>query len=272
MKITSLGNGGAFATMDEGNSSFLIEHNNKKLLFDCGTTTPYILRDEFKIPFTDIDAVYISHIHGDHMGGLEMLAHSRYYIPKTDENGKRIRPKLFGHPDVMDELDTALMHGLEAFYDGRGITVDDYFDRDAMPNYKSFVWQGIRFQYQFSRHMPLFKQQAGSMYDDQFKSNYGLWFVSDNGNRVLFTSDCMEPHDLCEQSDIVIHDAKNHGKVVGGNHCHFSELTKHWRNKKLKTDLFLTHYGKPWSLETGLEGIDPDVDIKFFAKTLNLIV
>ena len=62
MKIKFLGTGGAFAPISVGNSNMLLtSESGKELLFDFGTTAPYILRDEWGVDFREIDGIYISH-------------------------------------------------------------------------------------------------------------------------------------------------------------------------------------------------------------------
>lgn len=72
MKITMVGTGSAFAKRFDNNNA-LIEVDEFRLLVDCGITLPRALH-EMDIQFVDLDAVLISHIHGDHVGGLEELA------------------------------------------------------------------------------------------------------------------------------------------------------------------------------------------------------
>ncbi|MBH5316824.1 MBL fold metallo-hydrolase [Paenibacillus sp. GSMTC-2017] len=72
MKITMVGTGSAFAKRFDNNNA-LIEVDGYRLLVDCGITLPKALH-EMDISFHDLNAVLISHIHGDHVGGLEELA------------------------------------------------------------------------------------------------------------------------------------------------------------------------------------------------------
>ena len=85
IKITFLGSGSAF-TIGESNfhSNLLIEDlkTSKKLLIDCGSDTRFSMQ-EVGLTFNDIDAVYISHIHADHTGGLEWLGFTRYFSKFT---------------------------------------------------------------------------------------------------------------------------------------------------------------------------------------------
>lgn len=72
MQIQMLGTGGAFAKKYANNNA-LVEVDGFKLLIDCGITLPRSLH-EAGYSFDDLDAVLISHMHADHVGGLEEYA------------------------------------------------------------------------------------------------------------------------------------------------------------------------------------------------------
>lgn len=103
MKITVLGSGGAFATMQQGNSAFLVEHQDRRILIDCGTTVPYVLRDEMGIPLQSVTDVIITHAHGDHLGGLEMLLLSHRWMANT-------KPDVWATAEVCADIRLALAH------------------------------------------------------------------------------------------------------------------------------------------------------------------
>jgi len=77
MKLTFLGTGDFFTNplkSNNFNSSILIEINDKKLLIDVGFyLLPMLTANNLKIE--DISDVYITHCHGDHITGLEVLAY-----------------------------------------------------------------------------------------------------------------------------------------------------------------------------------------------------
>ena len=71
MQITWNGTGSAWSTY-YGNSSAVIENAGSRLIIDCGYTVPGRLR-QMGISASEIDAIFISHLHGDHIYGLEEL-------------------------------------------------------------------------------------------------------------------------------------------------------------------------------------------------------
>lgn len=68
-KIHILGCGSALPTMRHYASSQVVEIRGKLFMIDCGEGTQMQLRKS-KIRFTKIQAVFISHLHGDHCFGL----------------------------------------------------------------------------------------------------------------------------------------------------------------------------------------------------------
>lgn len=82
LTIRVLGDGDAFDT-SKTNSSFLIDVNGERILFDCGYNVFAKLRatewrDEPDI-IKKIDTVWISHAHDDHIGSLQSLVFYRYF-------------------------------------------------------------------------------------------------------------------------------------------------------------------------------------------------
>lgn len=67
--------------------SCIVEHNNRKILFDTGTNGALLLQNmkSMKIDPTSIDTVFISHSHFDHSGGLSAFLnvnpHVAVYAP-----------------------------------------------------------------------------------------------------------------------------------------------------------------------------------------------
>ena len=90
IKVKVIGGAGAFS---DDNSSFLVTLKSKdkeiKFLFDCGENAFRYIRDTGE----NIDFVFISHIHQDHIGGLEKLIFFNYFV-----KGKQT--KIFAREDT----------------------------------------------------------------------------------------------------------------------------------------------------------------------------
>ena len=69
MQIYILGSGTCIPNKRRGSSGYYLEINDKKILLDCGNGTTWKL-EQIGVSFTDIDYVFISHLHPDHTSDL----------------------------------------------------------------------------------------------------------------------------------------------------------------------------------------------------------
>ena len=82
--FTVLGCGAAAPTKEHNPSSFLINHNKKLFLIDCGEGTQMqCLR--FGIKYQKINHIFISHLHGDHFFGLVGLISTMHLLGRTKD-------------------------------------------------------------------------------------------------------------------------------------------------------------------------------------------
>jgi hypothetical protein len=112
MKITFAGVGSAFTDQRYYQSNMVITSSSsgKRLLIDCGGDARFSL-GELGATNANIgewaDGVYISHLHADHIGGLEWLGFCTYFNPKAP------KPKLFIVDTLIDELWDSLKGGMQ---------------------------------------------------------------------------------------------------------------------------------------------------------------
>lgn len=140
MRLTFIGSGSAF-TVGDGNyqSNMLLTDDRKNLLIDCGSDARHALF-ELGYSYKDIDAVYISHLHADHIGGLEWLAFTSHFDPECK------KPTLFISESIVDDLwNHVLSGGL-----GQKANLSTYFD--VQPLQDSFRWQTISFSLIPAKH------------------------------------------------------------------------------------------------------------------------
>lgn len=116
MKIYPLGVGGGFTSRFYHNN-YLFEEDNKKLLVDAGTTLRYSLRTA-QVAVEDIDYLLITHLHFDHVGGLEELLMRRFWTsPKKCRKIEII---------IHTEQVIPLKRLLEPSLCNQGLTLNDY--------------------------------------------------------------------------------------------------------------------------------------------------
>jgi ribonuclease BN (tRNA processing enzyme) len=72
VKVTILGAGDAFASRGYCQACYIIEVDGKKILMEAGPALLALLKKAGFSP-ADLDLVLISHLHGDHFGGLPFL-------------------------------------------------------------------------------------------------------------------------------------------------------------------------------------------------------
>ncbi|MDM7998060.1 MAG: MBL fold metallo-hydrolase [Acidobacteriota bacterium] len=94
LRLTFLGTGDAFSAGGRHLAAYLLEHPGGALLLDCGPTLLASLNRQ-GLRADPIDAILITHFHGDHFAGLPFFfLHSMYMEPRT-------RPlKIVGPPGV----------------------------------------------------------------------------------------------------------------------------------------------------------------------------
>ncbi|WP_168122007.1 MBL fold metallo-hydrolase [Paenibacillus sp. HB172176] len=144
MNLTMLGTGSAFAKKFNNNNA-LAEANGFRLLIDCGITLPKALHDA-GYGFGELDAILISHIHGDHVGGLEELAFQMMFKHAR-------KPVLYiAEPLVQPLWEHTLKGGLTQ---GELQTIDDFFDvRPLQPGTEYELAPGIAVELIETKHIP----------------------------------------------------------------------------------------------------------------------
>ena len=72
MKLHILGCGDAFGSGGRNQSGYLMEVDDRLFLLDCGPTTLLAMKRAGFDPLS-LDAIFLSHLHGDHFGGIPFL-------------------------------------------------------------------------------------------------------------------------------------------------------------------------------------------------------
>ena len=93
MKFIVLGSGISVPHPKRSSSGFWIETDCCSLLLDCSASAVHRMAQE-NLDWANLDAIWISHFHLDHVGGVAPFLFGMKYAPETQ---KRTKPlKIFG--------------------------------------------------------------------------------------------------------------------------------------------------------------------------------
>ena len=269
MKIRIIGCGNAFSMLNF-NQSFALEEGGERLLIDCGSRVPLALASA-GIPLADIDAIYISHAHADHIGGLEEVAFARYdwarhprawddYQHHGDgrdylDPGTEYRPyapRLIANEKLMSELwDYSLRGGLDSM-EGFDSTLETFFQPVAVKANVPFYWQQWRFD---------LIQQIHIMTGSIIKYTFGLVMSRKGRPTVYFTTDSQHcsPRQIevfYKKADLIFQDCECSGvdtrtrefRHGSGVHASYAQLAG-WPTANsvrlsadIKAKMLLSHY------------------------------
>lgn len=228
MQFYFIGTGAAFTVADDNfqSNAILEADDGRRLLIDCGTDVRRALKAA-GLGRRDIDALYVSHLHGDHIGGMEWFGFTNYFCPETP------RPDLFVAEPMAGPLwDNALKAGMEALDFGRG-RLEDYFTVHAVPPQGRFHFGGVALDL-----VPLLHIRAGNAE----MWSYGVMINAPNGP-VLMTTDCLfQPEALMpayRRARLIFQDCDT-GSKPGGAHAHYDQLVS--LPPDIRAKMWLYHY------------------------------
>jgi len=102
MKLTIVGSGDAFGSGGRFNTCFFLETAKASLLVDCGASALPALKGQGIDP-NRIDAIVLSHLHGDHFGGIP------FFLLDSQFLARREKPLLIAGPHgARARIDAAL--------------------------------------------------------------------------------------------------------------------------------------------------------------------
>lgn len=205
----------------------LIEsESGKRMLIDCGGDVRFSLAEQ-KLSSREIDSVYISHLHADHVGGLEWLGFTTYF------NQERTRSKLFAGEDVLAELWEHTLQGGMRSDQGSVAGIETFFDVHPIVGEGAFIWEGMAFQLVQVSHI-----NDGA----RLMPSYGICFDL-NDRTVLLTTDTQyTPERLAGQyasADIIFHDCEV-SPYKSGVHACYNELKA--LPPEIRAKMWLYHY------------------------------
>lgn len=218
LEIVFIGVGSAFAKTMYQNNMIIIK-GDSHLLVDFGATGPMALNATCGLDMNDIEAVFPTHSHSDHVGGIEALGQMNMYVGRKFMNKPKLK-MLISEEYQRILWDYTLRGGLEyneEIVKGKKMQFNDYYEV-IRPQWKSFTPREM-FTLDFNLHgtgkpedtikLEIFRTihipEQVNTWEASFVS-YGLFI----DNRVLFTADTKLDLDLIEmygeKAEAIFHD------------------------------------------------------------------
>lgn len=228
LKMTFLGSGAAFTIGPENyHSNILLQRGKDKLLLDAGSDLRYSLREQ-NLTYKDIKNVYISHLHGDHTGGLEWLALTTHFDPDSKD-----KPNLFASEKIMVDLWNKTLSGGLSTLPKKFPSIESFFNIHPVKENQCFIWHNITFELVKTIHFYSYFELMPS---------YGLLF-NYHDTCVLFTSDTQNApqymSSFYDKADIIFHDCET-ADIKSSVHAHYCELKQ--LPAHIKKKMWLYHY------------------------------
>ncbi|MBO7640081.1 MAG: MBL fold metallo-hydrolase [Treponema sp.] len=235
LQIFFLGTGSAFVKQNHQNN-FLIIKGQEHLLVDCGTQCP-IAFYKYNSSLMNVENIFLTHSHSDHIGGVEELALMRRYVKQS-----KIRILIADEYKTLlwnESLKGGLSYGEQR--DGRYLEFEDYFEQivprkisdDPRPMWEADIGN-INIKFFRTMHMP---DRVPSWKESAWST--GLLI----DNRILFPGDTRFDPELLEwmekeyHPEVIFHDCQSY---TGGVHTGIEELKSLPPEIKKKT--YLCHY------------------------------
>jgi ribonuclease BN (tRNA processing enzyme) len=227
-KLIFLGSGSAFTICNSNFQSnmLLVNDEGNKLLIDCGSDIRLSLH-QAGFSYLDITDIYVSHTHGDHVGGLEYIGFSSKFDPNCN------KPKLYLSQEIVGDLWHHTLSGAMRSIEDEIATLETFFEVFPIKRDTNFLWENIDF----------YLVKVVHVNNGYFVLPcYGLFFEV-NRTKIFLTTDtqlCLDRLEkFYEEADIIFQDCET-SIFPSKIHAHYQQLLTlpdHIRKK-----MWLYHY------------------------------
>lgn len=222
MKVTVLGSGDAFGSGGRRQSSYLVQGKATTFLMDAGPTVTGALCDA-GVASPEVDFALISHLHGDHFGGLPFLIMEYLY------NKPRDREFTICGPEGTEERVQNLYRAM-------------YLEASSRPLTFPVTYRTVRADEPLEIHGVLVEPFAVPHQELQPSMGYR---VTLEGKTILYSGDSGWTEEFVERTagvDLFICECCYFETQVGF-HVNYPELEKNRHRLQMKR-LIITHLGR----------------------------
>jgi len=226
MRLVFLGSGSAYTVGGDNFQSnmLLLAPEGQRLLIDCGSDIRWSLPRQ-GLSYLDITDIYVSHLHSDHVGGLESIGFQRKFDPRC------ARPRLYVEASLADPLWEHCLQGGMGVISGGETTLETFFDVHKVKRSEPFQWDGVHLEAVPTIHVSGANASAAS---------YGL-LIGYGGHRSFITTDTQYTPDhlapYYARADLIFHDCET-GAAKTGIHAHYDDLRRLPDSVRAKTWLY----------------------------------
>lgn len=302
-KVTLLGTSGMLPLKDRFMTSAYIEHDGHAILVDCGEATQIAMR-QFGVKMNKIDAIMLTHEHGDHTLGLPGLLLSM-------GSGGRVAPVDLFYPQAAEMAVKGLLCScptpgfalrLNPLPDGEAAgfaypTVDENLTVSTIVLQHSTVCLGYRFRFDKKPAFQPSKAKKLNIPVHFYKTLHGGQSVTLPDGRIIAPEQVLGPPKsptvivsvtdsiplptiaaFAQNADLFICEGMYGDKGMKQamdekGHMLMQDACKIAKEANVKT-LFLTHYSpanvEPWEYEEELRAIFPNVIISHDGESIEL--
>lgn len=245
MFITFAGTGSAFTMKNYQTNIAINRGGDKSFLIDCGGDARFSL-DKIGLKAKSIGGLFVTHLHADHVSGIEWLVFSTFFDKSVTE-----KCQLFANTEMVRDLwNTSLKGGLKSIQ-GQQTTLVDFFDVVSVKDNGKFQWDGITFRPTQTCHI---------MDGYSIVPSYGLMIEDPDvavgkhskPAKIFLTGDTQfTPKQLMtfyKEADLIVQDCET-SPFKSGVHSHYDELIT--LPAEIKEKMILVHYNDnildPWS-------------------------
>ncbi len=204
LKVTLLGTGAPRPVMERFGPSILVEAGKEKLLFDCGRGATMRLY-QLKAPFADLSALFLTHLHSDHIVGISDLYLTGWIL------GRSTPLRVWGPAgttDMMSHLEQAYQFDIHVRRD-----VDERLPAQGVVVVAKDIEQGVVYQNEGLKITAFAVDHAPIKPAFGYRVDYG-------GHSVVLSGDTRYSENLihfAQGADVLIHEVIDPEALRAGN-------------------------------------------------------